>query len=669
VLAVLVLVAAAAAGAQAATYAKGVDVSHWQGPIQWPNVASASYTFAFGKATEGKTLIDPTYSINRSGAETVGLRFGAYHFGRPGGSGDAALVANAIAQADFFVDVAEPQPGELPPVLDLEVKGGLASAALQTWTSAWLDQVAARTGIKALVYSSPNFWKTALGDTTGVADGGNPLWVAHWTSNAAPLVPGGNWGGQSWTFWQFTNKARVSGFAHPVDADRFRGPDSSVATIPAYEAGAPAPSSPPTIVGAAQTGRTLAGVPGTWSGGKPVSFAYQWQRCDAAGLGCGPIVGATGETYLPVTDDVGHALLATVTAQSTTGSASASSPPTAAVVASGTTVVRPAATSAPAVIGTPQAGQVLTSSVGTWTGAPTSFAYQWQRCGATGTPCVAIVGANASSYTLTPDDIGATISLVVTATGTGGSTSVPAVTTAAVAAAPVPPAVAGSAVAQTGAAGAVVAADGSATVTWQPGAVSVGSTVSLTAAGKGLQLGISPAVTQLAWPVDLVFAAPTANVVGWSVDGVLWLVAPPLATAVLPVAKLAGTYVDAAGLAHVLLRTPARVRLFEHGVWGDPSLVAAGPPTPRLIGPLHVRRQRGGSLLVTGRMRVPSQAHLWISVQGPTKQSLVRKPGAVPVRILLSGKRFPRGAKATLRIAARDPWGRKAALVTRFRAP
>src|SRR6266542_2412072 len=137
VLAVLVLAVAVAGGAQGATYANGVDVSHWQGRIQWLQVASASYTFAFGKATEGKTLVDPTYSINRSGAQTVGLRFGAYHFARPAGSGAAAVIANAIAQADFFLDVAQPQAGELPPVLDLETKGGLPTAALQTWTSAW----------------------------------------------------------------------------------------------------------------------------------------------------------------------------------------------------------------------------------------------------------------------------------------------------------------------------------------------------------------------------------------------------------------------------------------------------------------------------------------------------------------------------------------------------
>jgi hypothetical protein len=215
----------------------------------------------------------------------------------------------------------------------------------------------------------------------------------------------------------------------------------------------------------------------------------------------------------------------------------------------------------------------------------------------------------------------------------------------------------------------VSAPDGSATVTWQPGAVPVGSTVSLAPAGRGLQLGVSPAVSQLPWPVDLVYAAATTNVVGYSTDGTVWQVVPPLSSAALPVAELAGTYVDTAGLTHVLLRTPARVGLFRPGVWGDPSLVAAGPPTPQLLGPLGVRRLRDGSVLVTGRVRVPSQAHLWISVKGPTKQSLVRKPGAVPVRVRIAGRGLAHRAKATLRVAARDPWGRKAVLVAPFRAP
>jgi lysozyme len=661
--AVVALVGSGAA--RAATYASGVDVSRWQGPIQWPQVAAASVTFAFGKATEGKALVDPTYSINRSGSQSAGLRFGAYHFGRPGGSGDAAIVANAIAQADFFLDVAQPQPGELPPVLDLEAKGGLGTAALQTWTSAFLAEVAARTGVKALVYGSPNFWKTALGDTSAVAADGYGLWIANWTKDAAPLVPAGNWGGQGWTFWQYTDRAVVSGFAHPVDGDRFRGSDPSAVAIGGYPAGLPVPSAAPTIVGTVQAGRTLAAVPGAWSGGKPLTFAYQWQRCDAAGAGCAPIPGATAETYLPVTDDVGHALTVAVTASAPGGSAAAASPATVSVSQSGSTTTRPAATSAPAVSGTPQVGQTLTSSVGAWTGAPTSFTFQWRRCTA---QCVAIVSATASSYTLTPDDIGASISLLVTATGRGGSTSAPAATTAPVVPAPVPPPVVGSAVAEPTAAGAVSSVDGAAILSWQPGAVPAGSTVALVAEGRGLSITISPAVPQLPWPVELAYAAPVAGVLGYSLDGKVWRVTLPLNGPALPVAQLVGRFADAAGNTHVLLRAPVRLAFFEPGSWGDPTLVAAGLPTPKRASPLRVRRLRGSAIEVTTRVSVPSQARLLVNVprKVPARRSQLLRPGVLPVRVRL---KLTRGARATLRVVATDPYGRRATLVLPFRAP
>ena len=68
-------------------------------------------------------------------------------------------------------------------------------------------------------------------------------------------------------------------------------------------------SSAPTVVGTAQAGAKLAGVPGVWNGGKPVTFTYQWQSCDAAGFTCTPIPGATLETYTPTATDVGHALV------------------------------------------------------------------------------------------------------------------------------------------------------------------------------------------------------------------------------------------------------------------------------------------------------------------------------------------------------------------------
>jgi len=189
-------------GARAASYATGLDVSHYQGAIGWIQVASGGYSFVFAKATEGMTLIDPTYSINRAGADGVGLKIGAYHFGRPGGSGVGGIAANAIAQADFFISVAQPAAGDLPPVLDLEATGGLSPTSLIEWTQTWLGEVYALTGIEPAVYVSPDFWKTNLSDTTALAAGGVRLWIANWTTKAAPLMPAANWGGLGWTFWQ-----------------------------------------------------------------------------------------------------------------------------------------------------------------------------------------------------------------------------------------------------------------------------------------------------------------------------------------------------------------------------------------------------------------------------------------------------------------------------------
>jgi hypothetical protein len=338
-------------------------------------------------------------------------------------------------------------------------------------------------------------------------------------------------------------------------------------------------------------------------------------------------------------------------------------------VAGGGSATRPAATSPPTVIGSVQAGQALTTSVGTWTGAPTSFAYQWRRCDAGGALCTAILGATTSTYTLTPGDIGSTISLVVTATGKGGSTSAPAATTAAVAAAPVPAAVPGSAVAQAGLAGAVVSVDGRGTVTWQPGAVPLGSTVSLTSSGQALVLAVSPAVPQLPWPVDVVFAGTaSASVVGYSSDGKVWRPAAALKTTVLPAGQVAGTYVDASGVLHTLLRSAQQLRLFVPGSWGDPTLVSPGLPTPRLVSKLLVTRLSDGSVRVRTRALVPSQARILVNVTArtPLKRTQLLRPGTFAINLRLH---LPRGRTARLKIAATDPYGRQGTLVLTFRGP
>ena len=119
----------ASASDAATVRAKGIDVSNWNGAINWTKVAHAGYRFAFAKATEGTAYTDKTYTTNRNGSEGAGLVFGGYHFARPTGRNLAAATASAIKQANHFLAVAGPQPGELPPVLDLEATGNLGEEA------------------------------------------------------------------------------------------------------------------------------------------------------------------------------------------------------------------------------------------------------------------------------------------------------------------------------------------------------------------------------------------------------------------------------------------------------------------------------------------------------------------------------------------------------------
>ena len=188
-------------------YAEGIDISHWQGIIDWTKVAAAGKKFAFMKASEDIDFVDNTYVTNRAQARAAGLYVGAYHFAQP-----STGVNDAIAEADHFVDTARPVSGDLIPVLDLERTGSLSQVALTAWVQAFLGRVYERVGVHAAIYVSPNFWRTYMGDTTWFAvNGYDILWVAHWTTGVAPSVPGANWGGDGWTFWQYTSDGVVPG--------------------------------------------------------------------------------------------------------------------------------------------------------------------------------------------------------------------------------------------------------------------------------------------------------------------------------------------------------------------------------------------------------------------------------------------------------------------------
>lgn len=190
----------------------------------------------------------------------------------------------------------------------------------------------------------------------------------------------------------------------------------------ARSATAPENISPPTITGTAATGETLTASQGSWTGTQPITFTWQWLRCDVAGGSCSAIGGATAETYDVAPDDVGSTLRAQVTADGEGDPVSAVSAPTAVVFE----VTRPANTAEPVVSGSPVEGATLNTTNGTWIGPkPITYAYQWVRCAADGglpdgSNCPSIPGATSSSYALTAADVGARLRVQVTASNSNG---------------------------------------------------------------------------------------------------------------------------------------------------------------------------------------------------------------------------------------------------------
>jgi len=181
---------------------------------------------------------------------------------------------------------------------------------------------------------------------------------------------------------------------------------------------APVVTRVPVISGTAQEGQTLTASKGAWLH-KPTSYAYQWQRCNAAGEACAPIAAATAATYTATAVDVGSTIRVAVTARNSVGSATGVSAQTAVVIAA----APPVNTAPPAITGLVQQGQTLTGSAGAWTGNPTSFTYQWQRCDAAAASCANVANAIGQTYVLGAGDAGFRVRLAVTATNAVGATT------------------------------------------------------------------------------------------------------------------------------------------------------------------------------------------------------------------------------------------------------
>ncbi|MFE3516338.1 GH25 family lysozyme [Streptomyces sp. NPDC059166] len=207
-----------------ATQLPGIDVSHYQGSINWASVKSAGIKFAYIKATESTTYTDPQFSTNYTNAHTRQVIRGAYHFARPNLSGGAA-------QANYFVAHGGAWSKDnltLPGMLDLEAGCyGKTTSAMRTWITDFYNTYKAKTTRDVVIYTSPSWWNTCTGNWGGMS-AKSPLFVAHWTTAASPSIPAGF---PYWTFWQYSSTGSVSGISGAVDRDRFSGTEARLLAL------------------------------------------------------------------------------------------------------------------------------------------------------------------------------------------------------------------------------------------------------------------------------------------------------------------------------------------------------------------------------------------------------------------------------------------------------
>lgn len=205
--------------------------------------------------------------------------------------------------------------------------------------------------------------------------------------------------------------------AHNVEGTA--GPFRSAATEAVVASTHPVALVPPVITGSLTVGETLTSTSGSWTTVfPPLSFSFQWRRCDDQGQNCADIPGATQAAYVLQAEDAGYRIVVVVTAKDATGqTADATSSPTGAI-GSG-----PVSISRPTISGSAAVGQLLSASQGTWENQnQLVFSYQWRRCNLQGEACQTISGATQATYRPTSEDIGHRIVVVVTAKDPGGMT-------------------------------------------------------------------------------------------------------------------------------------------------------------------------------------------------------------------------------------------------------
>jgi lysozyme len=208
---------------------KGIDVSYYQGTIDWKAVKNDGVAFAFIRVSDGTGFIDPNFPTYWAESRAAGIVHGAYQYFRPG--------SDPIAQADLLLSKigSAMQPDDLPPVIDVETTDGLGTSAVAAAVKAWVDHVAAAIGRPPIIYTGFYSWRDMVGGADMTT---SPLWHAQYTTASCPNIAA-PW--TSWAVWQYTSTGTVAGISSAMDVDRWNGDMASLTAFLGPRGGGAAP--------------------------------------------------------------------------------------------------------------------------------------------------------------------------------------------------------------------------------------------------------------------------------------------------------------------------------------------------------------------------------------------------------------------------------------------
>jgi GH25 family lysozyme M1 (1,4-beta-N-acetylmuramidase) len=212
----------------------GLDVSHYQKTVDWPGVAANGAKFAYMKATESTTYLDPTFATNYAGSANAGIVRGAYHYGLPDRASGAAQATFFLANGGGWTNDGK----TLPPVLDIEYNPystadwagwcyNRTPAEVTAWLTDFVTTVHDRIGRWPVIYTTRGWWNHCTGGDMTVS-ARSPLWISPVASDAGgPPGMFAGWG--AYTFYQWAKSGTF-----PGDQDVFAG---TVAELAVFAAG------------------------------------------------------------------------------------------------------------------------------------------------------------------------------------------------------------------------------------------------------------------------------------------------------------------------------------------------------------------------------------------------------------------------------------------------